>query len=174
MVHLECGVELSDHDFIPIVLKCHDLLQHGLFNFGKQTLVRLILAHEVPIHPLLVRAHDSLLKQAPEEVILVLGMKERTWGGLWLAELFQIIGIVEVFEVVFTPLLLISGRTCSADGGYNYPWIVFQPLITALLLLFLSTLCTFITLLIIASIITITPLFSLLIIITVIFTTPRR
>jgi hypothetical protein len=62
MVHLECGVELSDHGFIPIVLKCHDLLQPGLFNFGKQNLERLILAHEVPIHPLLVHAHDSLLK----------------------------------------------------------------------------------------------------------------
>ena len=78
MVHLDCGVELSDHGFIPIVLECHDLLQPSLFNFGQQTPKRLVLAHEVPIHPLLVSAYDSLLDQAPEEVILVLGMKERT------------------------------------------------------------------------------------------------
>jgi hypothetical protein len=73
---------LSDHVFIKIVLECHDLLQPSLFNFGQQTSERLILTHEVPIHPLLVHAHDSLLEHAPEEVILVLGMKESTWGGL--------------------------------------------------------------------------------------------
>ena len=148
------------------MLEFHDLLQPSLFNFGQQTLERLVLAHEVPIHPLLVSAYDSLLDQAPEEVILVLGMKERTWGGLWLAKLLQFIGIMEVFKVIFTPLLAISGRTCGADGGYNCPWIVLQSLIAGLFLIFTALLLiTFIT--------TITPLF-LLLIITVIFTTPGR
>ena len=57
MVHLKCGVELSDHGFIPIVIETHDVLQPGTFILGQQPLKRNLLTHDISPNPLLVGTH---------------------------------------------------------------------------------------------------------------------
>ena len=75
IVHLKCGVELSDHDFILVMIECHDVLQPSTLNLGQQPLKRSLFAHEISFNPILVIAHCGLLESAPEEIILILSVE---------------------------------------------------------------------------------------------------
>jgi len=72
---------------------------------------RLVLAHEVPVNPLLVHAHWSLLEPTPKEIILSLSVETRARGGSLLAELLEITSVVVGLEVVLIPLL----PSCKRD-----------------------------------------------------------
>jgi hypothetical protein len=79
MVHLKHGVELSDHNFIPVMVESHDVLQPGTFNLGQQPLKGNLLTHDISPNPLLVGTHWSLLESAPEEIVLIMSVEECSW-----------------------------------------------------------------------------------------------